>query len=330
MPSPFYDAIKGTTSGTPGTGAFTPNAAATGYRAWSNVPTGWVGVVLFEDAGAKEAHWSYWNGTTLSRGTNQLAWSTTGSVLSLTSSATASLVNSGAEIQSHLATTPWFITITNRIAAGQQGFGGAATVTGTSALGTIATTNYLTEQVRNQLTSVTTANGQAGWSYSVASALTSSSAGHGGWEFLSRWGPSGLPTGPRLFAGMTSSTFVASTAEPSALTAHVAAFAKDSTDTNIQLLVNSNAGSGTKTDTGIPLVANGWYETSIWTEPGSTTVYGLLIRLDTGDIWFGSTTTDVPANGAITMPQVLGGLNGTNTGTAFVMNMQSLMVRTGV
>jgi hypothetical protein len=128
---------------------------------------------------------------------------------------------------------------------------------------------------------------------------------------------------------MTSTSFSGNTGEPSALVAHVAVFGKDSTDTNIQLLVNSNAGSGTKTDTGIPLVANAWYEGSIWTEAGSTKVYALLIRMDTGDIWFGSTTTDVPATGALLMAQLLGGLNGTNTGTAFNMCMSQMIVRAG-
>jgi hypothetical protein len=92
MPAPFYFAIKGTTSGTPGSGAFTPSAAASGYRAWSNVPTGWMGLVRFEDGSAWELGYSYWNGTTLSRGTNQRFDSSTGSALSLTSSATAAMV----------------------------------------------------------------------------------------------------------------------------------------------------------------------------------------------------------------------------------------------
>jgi hypothetical protein len=318
MPAPFYNAIKGTTSGTPGSGAFTPNAAASGFRAWSTVPTGWIGLVRFEDGSAWELSFCYWNGTTLSRGTNQLFDSSTGSVLSLSSAAMAAQVNDASEVMSHLinASAPSAVGIA------------APTATGTAAATTLATTNFLTEQPRTQSTSATTANAQAGFSSAQAMALVSTSAGHGGFEFVCRFGASGLPTGPRLFMGMTGTTFIANTGEPSALVANVAAFAKDSTDTNIQLLVNSNAGSGTKTDTGIALAANGWYEASIWAEPGSNKIYGLLVRLDTGAIWFGSTTTDVPANGALLFPQMIGGLSST-TGTAFVLQAGSMTLRTG-
>jgi len=128
---------------------------------------------------------------------------------------------------------------------------------------------------------------------------------------------------------MTNTTFIGQTVEPSSFTANYAVFALDSTDTNIQLLVNSNASGGTKTDTGIPLVANGWYEATIWAEPGSLTIYALLIRRDTGAIFYTSTSTDTPANGAMMFPQCVGGLNGTNTGTAFVLQFGGYRVRTG-
>jgi hypothetical protein len=61
--SPFYNCIKGATSGAPGTGAFTPNAAASGFRAWSLVPTGWIGLVRYEDGTSWELTYSYWNGS---------------------------------------------------------------------------------------------------------------------------------------------------------------------------------------------------------------------------------------------------------------------------
>ncbi len=331
MASPFFSAIKGSSSGTAGTGAFTPTTAPSGYRAWSNVPTGWIGLVRYDDGTAWELTYSYWNGTTLSRASTQVVTSSTGSQLTLTSSAFAGMVLDAREVQSHLGGAQqrgWFCLPNSTTTPTAIGLA-AATITGTAATAALATTNFLTEQVRHQTASATTANAQAGWSTATVIALTSSTAAHGGWEFVCRFGASGLPTGPRLFCGMTGTTFVASTAEPSALTANVAVFAKDSTDTNIQLVTNSNAGAGTKIDTGIPLTANGWYEASIWTDPGSTTVNALLIRLDTGAIFYTTTSTDVPATGALLFPQVLGGLNGTNTGTAFTMNIASILVRCG-
>jgi hypothetical protein len=331
MAAPFFLAVKGNTSGTPGTGAYTPNTAPSGYRAWSTVPADWIGLVRYEDGTAWEITYSFWNGTTLSRASTQVVVSSTGSQLTLTSAALAGMVVDPAEVQPHLGgaqlrgcwalpnstTTPTVIGLP------------AMTVTGTAtASGALATTNFLTEQVRHRTDSATTANAQAGLSTTTPIAITSSSAGHGGWEYVVRFGASVLPTGPRLFTGMTATTFVANTGEPSALTANFAAFGKDSADTNIQLMVNSNVSTATKTDTGIAWAANGWYEATIWTDPGSTTVNALLIRLDTGAIWYGTTSTDVPANGALLFPQHIGGLSST-TGTAIQFQTSSITVRCG-
>lgn len=330
MPSPFYNAIKGTTAGAPGTGAFTPNAASTGFRAWSNVPAGWIGLVRYEDGTDWELSWSYWNGTTLSRSSTQRFDSSTGSALSLTSAATAAMIVDASEVQPHLGGTPtrgWSGILGGTSAATPLGIG-AAVVTGTATSANLVATNYLTEQIRQQSNSATTASAQAGYANSTQQAVVSTSSGRGGFEFVARFGAAQLPTGPRLTVGMTTSTFVGA-GEPSALTANYAVFAKDSTDTNIQLLVNSNAGSGTKTDTGIALVANGWYEATIWNISGTTTICALLIRLDTGEIWYGSTTTDVPANGSLLFPQMIGGLNATNTGTGFFLCLGQMFVRGG-
>jgi hypothetical protein len=332
MPAPFYNLIKGTTSGTPGTGAFTPNAAASGFRAWSLVPSGWIGLVKYEDGSAWELTFSFWNGTTLSRASTQLFDSSTGSAISLTSAATASMVIDADEVMSHLGTTAWrgWFPVVNGATPSAVGLP-AATFTGTAAATNIAATNYLTEQPRTQITSATTASAQAGQTTGTIAAIVDTGAGKGGWEFVARFGCSTIPTSPRLFVGMTNVTFVGVAANPSASrTAANAGFGLDSTDTNIQLIVNDNSASAsTKTDTGIPLVANGWYEAALWTEPGATKVYALLIRLDTGAIWFGSTTTDVPPNGALLFPQVIGGLNGANTGTAMVLHVGAVTVRSG-
>jgi hypothetical protein len=84
-----------------------------------------------------------------------------------------------------------------------------------------------------------------------------------------------------------------------------------------------------KIDTGIPLAANGWYEASVWWEPGGGRVYGLLIRMDTGDIWFGSTATNLPTNGSYMFPQVVGS-TGTATGTGIVFHVGHMAMRLGL
>lgn len=331
MPAPFYNAVKGTTSGAPGTGAFTPNAAASTFEPWSGVPVGWMGMVRYDDAGsAWERQYSYWNGTTLSRASTQFIASSTGSPLSLTSAATAAMVTDASEVQSHLAGVPWKLWIPNVSTGAITSIGmSAPTTTGTGAGTTLSSTNYRTMQTRLQITSATTANAQAGLSTTINNIMTSSASGIGGWEFVANVSASQLPTGPRLFAGLSSVTFIASTAEPSALVSAVAAFALDSTDTNIQLLTNDGTGGGTKIDTGIPFAVNGWYRSKIWSEPGSLTIFARLFRLDTGAIWFGSTTTDIPPTATAMMNAVVCGLNGTNTGTAAIPHVGIVGLRQG-
>jgi hypothetical protein len=328
VPAPFYNAIKGTTAGTPGTSAFTPNAASTGYRAWSTVPSGWIGLVRYDDGAPWELCYSYWNGTTLSRASTQLYDSSSGSAISLTSSATAAMIEDGGEIASHLGTTPWawtstgFATTTTITNMGIA----APTANGTAASQTLATTNFLTQQRRIQYTSATTASALAGWNWGGNMLLYSTSAGQGGGEFTARFGASSLPTGPRLIAGMLNAS---GSADPSAISAaQIAAFAKDAGDTNIQLLTKDGT-TANKVDTGIPLVANGWYEASVWWEPGGGKVYGLLLRLDTGAIWLGSTTTNLPTNGTFMFPQVTGS-TGTATGTAIVFHTGHMTLRVGI
>lgn len=329
MAGPFYNNIKSTSSGTAGTGAFTPSTATADALAWSTVPTGWIGLVRYDDGTSWELRYGYWNGTTISRPTNGFVSSSSGSALSLTSAATAALVPDGVWLRPDYPgvlreATPQPATANFSL------FGlPAGTSTGTAAGVALSTTNYLTEQPRTQFTSATTANAQAGYSHSALYAISSTNAGRGGWKFRCRFGATALPTGPRLFVGMTGTTYVGNTGEPSALVANYAVHGFDSTDSNvIQLITNSNASTGTKVSTGITFAVNGWYESIIWALPGSLTIYALLIRWDTGEIYYTSTATDVPVNGATMFPQCLGALSAT-TGTAIVMQWGGYAVRAG-
>jgi len=329
MSFPFYNAVKGTTAGAPGTGSFTPNAAAAGFLAWSTVSAGWIGMARYEDGAAWELSFGYWNGTALTRPAAGFFASSTGSQLSLTSAATAALVNEAGNLQPNLGRHPTRGLFASPGSTTISALGLATTsVTGTAAAVTPASTNGLTRQCRVQATSATTANAQAGLIPSTQIAHYSTASGVGGFEFCGSFGASQQPTGPRLFAGLFPGSAGGLTSEPSALVFSFAAFTKDSTDTNIQFTTNNGSGSGTKADTGIPLTTNGWYVVQIWAPPGGGTIYGLLIRVDTGDLWFGSATTDLPANNTFFAPVIYGSLNGTDTGTAIVMHIGHLVVRT--
>lgn len=328
----FRNAIKSTTSGTPGTGAFTSSAAATGFLDWSTVYSGWMGLVRYEDGSNWELSYSYWNGTTLSRGTNQLVASSSGSVLTLTSAATATMVPDAFRMAPMLGCGilhGWMHHGGNTI---PQAIGHTSpTVTGTAGQGSIDDTSFYNAQPRNEATSATTANSVAGWSNSSATVgIAGTTAGRGGMHMATRWGASAIPTGPRFAIGLSSSSFVAQTVDPSAYAWGGLAFAKDAADTNLQLMSGDTTSTHTKVDTGIAVAAGAWFESHIWWEPGegSTKGWGLLMRMDTGDIWRGSVTTHI--SGGALKPEVAGSLNGTNTGTALVMGLGSMFIYAGI
>lgn len=331
MAGPFYNGIKGTTAGTPGVGAFTPNAASSGFLAWSTVPTGWIGLVRYEDGSTWELQYCYWNGTTLSRAaTTQFVSSSSGSALTLTSAATAAMIVDAGRIGVHLS-SPWrghFASTNTSVLAALNT--PTATVTGTAAAAAVAASTLISQQVRLTVSSVTTANGQAGVSRADIMGVTSSTAGFGGWEFVTRFSfASPAPTGQRFFVGMTSVNMIGNTGEPSALVASCAVLAKDSTDTNFQILTNDGTTGGTKINTGLAPLANDLLEIRIWSDPGSLVVRFLLINLTTGFIFYTTTSTDVPVTGSLLMPMCITGLSAT-TGTAAVLTFCSMLVRSGV
>lgn len=329
MAGPFHNNIRSTCGTGAGTGAYTPNAAATGSLSWSTVPAGLTCLVRYDDGATDwELRYGYWNGTTITRPTNGFVASSSGSGLSLSSSATAELIIDAAEVNPHLGGNYFSLMETIPGANTITSLGAVNTNLGTPSAKTLAATNYLTEQPGHIFTSLTTASAAAGVHMGTSPrCVFSTAAGRGGGEFACRFGASQLPTAPRLWAGFETA-INSSAADPSTYT-NIAMFAKDQTDTNIQLMTNDAAGAATKTDTGIALVANAYYYSRVWFDQGGAKVYGLLIRLDTGDVWYGSHNSNLPANGSLLIPALYGSLNGTNTGTAIVMHIGTMVVRTG-
>jgi hypothetical protein len=321
--------VKGTTAGTPGTGAFTPNTAVTGFSAWSVVVAGWIGLVRYDDGAAWELAFSYWNGTTLSRASTQVYASSSGSQLTLTSATTATLITDIQGFLDGLSSKPWRMVLATVSNSSPASLGiPAPSSYGTAAASTIVNTNYLTEQPRMQYTSGTAADNVAGWNGSSnVSALYTTTAGRGGFVYDSIWGASQLPANPRFGAYLSNGSL--SGGQPSAQNASFVALAKDSGDTNIQFMTNDGTAPATKGDTGIAIVANGWYRASFWVPPGGGTASGLMIQLDTGAIWYGSTTATLPADGAALIANLHCGLNGTDTGTACIFHPAHMAVKAG-
>lgn len=329
MPGQFPLSIKAVASAAPGTGNFTPGNASPGGMVWQGtLYNGWSGLVRFEDGAAWELCYCGFNGTLIQRSAAGFIASSSGSPLNLSANATAFPVVDGMELAPHLAGVPYvgWKAIVNAATMTAWGIG-APGFTGTAAAAAQANTNYLTAQPRVQITSAATANAQAGMAVGTVLAMRSDLAGMGGFEYTSRFGASAIPATNRLFMGLTNTTIIANTGNPSALAGNFAILGKDSTDTTMQFMVNSGSGTATKINTGMTMAVNGWYEVTIWSEPGSSAVYMLLVRLDTFEVFYGVTYTKVPTSGVMMLPQAFMGLSA--AATAGVLHIGSLYVRCG-
>lgn len=319
MAAPFFDNISGTVTVAPTTGAFTPTGASVGALAWSTVPANQIVSYRADEGSTWELGLGLWNGTTLTRA---LLLSSSGAQISFGTGVVVSLDVPADDVSPNLGSGIWNAQIaTNSSSATSIGIG--ITVLGTNATATVATTNYLTRQTRNSYTSGTLAGNAAGLAHGFATATRSSTAFMGGFDFSAIFGVSALPTGPRLAVGMSPASL--GNVEPSTVI-NSANFGKDSTDTNIQLMTCAGTGTATKVDTGIPLVANAYYKAKIWCNPGEAKIYYVLIRLDTGAIFTGNTTTTLPAVDVLLAGQITGTLSGT-TGTAIVMHISKLYLK---
>ena len=326
--APGVIAVAGTTSGTPGTGAFIPSAAVSGFRAWSTVFTGWTGLVRFDDGSAWELSFCYWDGTTLSRSSTQRFDSSSGSPLSLTSAATATLISDIVQFLDSSFAGPVRGTVMRSNSATVDDVGFAWTNVQSPTAAGISNANYLNEQYRVLFTSATTANAGAGRSPSQRFMTVNSTAGRGGGMMSVKWGFTQVPAAHRVFIGGSDIIGLTGATEPSALVGNNVICGKDSTDTNLQFIVNNNSGAGTKTNTGIALAVNGWYHYAMWCYPGSLEWHQLLVREDTGAIYYRKTSTDVPVTGAGLLPNLLSYLTAT-TGTAVVLNQGEVKLKAG-
>lgn len=311
------------TSGTPGTGSFTPTNAAKGAPALMQFRVGGCYLFRFDDGAAWEIRWGFWTGTVVTRPTNGFVSSSTSSGLSLTSAASVTILSPLGLWQrgmgEHVAScVPIFNSSSNSNT-------GIATPTALGTIGSVAISDsdLLARQPCTSYTSATTASANGG-----LVCTTGLCSLNGGFHFTSRFGSRQWPTAPRLTVGLSTST-ATSAVEPSTLT-NIAMFAKDSTDANIQFMVNALTANATKQDTGLTADVDTLFEAAVWCDPGGTTMYGLLINYTTRVLWYGTAGSNLPQGASGLAPRCNGSLNGTNTGTALLFRFCGLYVRSGI
>lgn len=322
MAYPFFDAIKVAVSGTPGTGAITTGSALSGFRAMSNVPPSTVLNYRADDGSAFEIGSGLWNGTTLTRG---LKYSSSGSLLSLSSAAVISLIVPADDVQPHIGGGKWASLSAVPNTTTPTAFGTAGTAVGTAAAVAPSISTYLSRQHRQTMTSGAAATSGAGFILSNTTVSVSATGFMGGFEFICRFGINTFTSGSnRLQVGVAAATTVSG--NPSALV-NSALIGLDAGDTNLFFMSNDGSGTATRVDTGVAAAANGFYEVTIWANPGERRMYWNVSRLDNGTGGSGTVTAtaDIPANDTLLIPQVQ--LSTASSTTAVALAFQSMYVR---
>lgn len=308
------------TTAAPGSGSFTPTILTRGIARLGQLRVGGCFLFRFDDGADWEVRWGFYTGSVVTRPTNGFVASSTGSALTLTVNAIATALSPLGLWSRGMGETAMSIVPATSTATLVSSGLGTATVTGTAAAGTFADTNQLTRQNKTQLTSATTAS--ASNEVKPSAACVSRNTGY---HFCSRLGVTQLPNAPRMWVG-TGGGVISN--EPSAFV-DTLGFGKDSTDTNIQMMVNDNSGTATKQDTSIVLAINTLYEVSVWCDAAGATGYGLLVDYTNQALWYGSAASNLPTIGTFVFARSVVSLNGTDTGTAAIMQFCGMYLRTG-
>lgn len=221
----------------------------------------------------------------------------------------------------------WWSANGNATTVSTMSFGN--TVGGTATTRNVATTNMLTATKRVSYVSAGTAGSSAGTRHGLAQYWLGNGAGLGGFYYVARFGINTAVATTRSFVGLSVTTGALANANPSTLFNQLA-FACDSADTQFTFMHNDAAGAATKDAlTGaFPCNTSGTdlYEARIFVAPNGTTVYYSLLRVNTGDFFEGSTTTNLPASTTLMAPQIW--INNATTASLVDMSVVSQYIET--
>lgn len=199
----------------------------------------------------------------------------------------------------------WWTANGNATTASAINFGNS--VSGTATARNVATTNFLTATKRLSFVSAGTAGSSAGTRHNLAQYWFGNADGLGGFYYVTRFGINTAVATTRTYVGLSATTAAFANSNPSAKVNQLG-FGCDSADTQFTFMYNDGAGVSTKDAlTGaFPCNTSGvdLYEARIFVAPNSTTAYYSLLRVNTGDYYEGSTSTNLPSNTTLLSPQV--------------------------
>jgi hypothetical protein len=155
---------------------------------------------------------------------------------------------------------------------------------------TSATTSAFTRQRRLGIVTTAVLN-----NFSQLRATTTSLVGTAGWSYKARFGVQASGTSGRLIVGVFGNW--PANSDPSAATDCVMV-AKDSADTNLQIMVNDASGTATKIDLGANFPANtsatDYYDVAFIMAVGGASVDYSVTRVNTGHVATGTIALNLP------------------------------------
>lgn len=185
----------------------------------------------------------------------------------------------------------------------------APSTTGSMVARDVQTTNFFSAAVRSGYSSAATAGSSAGPRLDKLQYWRGNGAGLGGFRIVLVYGCSDAATvsGARSFAGLTGSTTAIGNLNPSTLT-NIIGVGTDSSETTLSLMYNDASGSATKVSLGANFpdhtLSTDLYELILTAGPNASEVGVQLTRMNTGDVFNTTISTDLPANTQLLAPQV--------------------------
>jgi hypothetical protein len=197
---------------------------------------------------------------------------------------------------------------------------------GTLTARTISNTSVYTSLPRVGLVSTTGNNTSAGYRCSSVFFYRGDAAGKGGFRWRAIVGNSTATphSDERFFVAAHASSGAPSAAvNPSSLT-NFFGMGKDANDTNFYLIHNDASGTGTRVDMGANFPSNtsetDVYDVTIWCESNASGLSIRVVRLNTGDVYENTVTTDIPANNVMLNTHIMH-THGTGTTNASAVDI---------
>ena len=205
----------------------------------------------------------------------------------------------------------------------------ALTATGTATAANYAVTNiYTRTRLLEYLVTVAAAAAVAGFYNATAQYTLGGTSPYGGFQLVTRFGPStGVTTATRrLFVGMSTSVAAPTDVNPSTLL-NMFGVGYDAADTNMQFMHNDGTGAATKIDLGASFPRPSadrtkMYELAIFAAPNAGSVFSYAVTdLGTGAIASGTiSSADVPAVTALLAFRGYSSVGGTSSVTGIALS----------